>query len=150
MEKLEEYNDVTTRIVSETVACAPEEWTHGTLTIDCDGTRIDYKLKNAEQPGMAVISDKLRSFCEELYVRMARHGDSWTQATIRFEVENGEAKFKNTFQYASSEQAVPSPPQASPEEHPAVRNVHNHSLQRTGAAGKRSWFQKLFGRGPGR
>jgi hypothetical protein len=101
MEKLEEYNDVTTRIVSETIACTPEEWTHGTLTIDCDGTRIDYKLKNAEQPGMAVISNTLRSLCEELYVRMARHGNRWTQATITFEVEDGKASFKNSFRYAS-------------------------------------------------
>ncbi|MGN6366850.1 MAG: hypothetical protein ACTHN5_01035 [Phycisphaerae bacterium] len=149
MEKLEEYNDITTRIVSETVACTPEEWTHGTLTIDCDGTRIDYKLKNAEQPGMAVISDKLRSLCEELYVRMARHGDRWTQATIRFDVENGEAKFKNTFQCASAEPSGPSLPQTSPEPSPA-HDVHNQPLQRTVAAEKRSWVQKLFGRGPGR
>ncbi len=27
---------------------------------------------------------------------------------------------------------------------------HNQALQRTGAAVKRSWFQRLFGRGPGR
>jgi len=30
------------------------------------------------------------------------------------------------------------------------RPPQNQSLQRTGAAGKRSWFQKLFVRGPGR
>jgi hypothetical protein len=27
---------------------------------------------------------------------------------------------------------------------------HNNTLQRTGAAGRRSWFQRLFGRGPSR
>ena len=32
----------------------------------------------------------------------------------------------------------------------AVRPRDNQTLQRTGAAGKRSWFQRLFGRGPGR
>ena len=124
MEKLEEYNDITTRVVSETIACTPVEWTHGTLTIDCDGTRIDYKLKNAEQPGMAVISDKLRSLCEELYVRMSRHGDGWTQATIHFEIENGNARFKNSFQYASREPVTPSLPQDSPRENVATEDVH--------------------------
>jgi hypothetical protein len=32
----------------------------------------------------------------------------------------------------------------------AVEERHNQTLQRTGAAKKRSWFQRLFGRGPGR
>jgi hypothetical protein len=32
----------------------------------------------------------------------------------------------------------------------AARPLDNKTLQRTGAAGKRSWFQKLFSRGPGR
>jgi len=30
------------------------------------------------------------------------------------------------------------------------QDVHNQTLQRTGAAKKRSWFQRLFRRGPGR
>lgn len=33
---------------------------------------------------------------------------------------------------------------------PAARPLHNQTLQRTEAASKRSWFQVLFGRGPGR
>ncbi|HEV2292632.1 MAG TPA: hypothetical protein VGR35_02180 [Tepidisphaeraceae bacterium] len=32
----------------------------------------------------------------------------------------------------------------------AVKERHNQTLQRTGAALKRSWLQRLFGRGPGR
>ena len=31
-----------------------------------------------------------------------------------------------------------------------IETATNQTLQRTGAAKKRSWFQKLFGRGPGR
>jgi len=37
----------------------------------------------------------------------------------------------------------------TPEVQPMGR-AHNQTLQRTGAADKRSWIQKLFGRGPGR
>lgn len=32
----------------------------------------------------------------------------------------------------------------------AIDRADNQTLQRTGAAEKRSWFQRLFGRGPGR
>ena len=31
-----------------------------------------------------------------------------------------------------------------------VEMATSHTLPRTGAAGKRSWFQRIFGRGPGR
>ena len=90
------------------VACTPQEWTKGTLTIDCDGTRVDYKLKNQDQPGMAAISEKLRDLIDELYVRMSHQGDTWTQAIISFTQEGGNCKFNTSFQYAQSEQMPPS------------------------------------------
>ena len=58
-DKLDEYTDALNRLVPETVACTPQEWTRGTLTIQSDGTRINYQLKNEAQPGTAVISEKL-------------------------------------------------------------------------------------------
>src|SRR5689334_3348970 len=110
MDKLEEYSDVTTRLVSETVACTPEGWDHGTLTIDCDGTRIHYKLKNEKQPGVAVISESLRGLIDELYVRMCRHGDIWTQAIITFHRERDEIKFSNSFEYGNAATPASTPP----------------------------------------
>ena len=98
-EKLERYSDVMTRLVSETLACTPIEWTKGALTIDTDGTRIDYKLKNDDEPTKAVISEKLRDLIDELYVRMAHGGDVWTQAIVTFWREGNNLKFNTTFQY---------------------------------------------------
>ena len=43
-DKLDKYSDILTRLVSEAVACTPPEWKKGTLTIECDGIRINYKL----------------------------------------------------------------------------------------------------------
>ena len=114
MDKLEQYNDVITRLVTETVYCTPDEWSHGALTIDCDGSRIDYKLKNEEQPGTAQISDALRKLCEELYVRMSRQGDAWAQAVVSFTREGEDVEFETAFQYAQpaspTPSAVPEPP----------------------------------------
>jgi hypothetical protein len=107
MNKLEEYNDVITRLVSETVSCTPADWDHGALTIDCDGKRIDYKLKNDEQPGTARISEALRTLCEELYVSMSRQGDAWTQAIVTFSCDGDDVDFETAFQYAQA--ASPSP-----------------------------------------
>lgn len=101
-DKLEQYSDVITRLVSETVACTPQEWTRGTLTIECEGTRIDYKLKNEDQPGKALISEKLRDLIDELYVRMAHSGGAWTQAVVTFFQEGDNCKFHTSFQYAKT------------------------------------------------
>ena len=98
--KLDQYSDVLSRLVREATACTPREWNKGKLTIDCDGTRITYRLKNEEQPGTAVISEKLRDLIDELYVRMNHHGDTWTQATISFHHKGTSARFDTAFVYA--------------------------------------------------
>ena len=95
-----QQSDVLSRLVTEAVACAPKEWDHGTLTVQCDGKWLDYQLKNAEQQGKAKISDKLRDLIEELYVLMAGRGDVWTAATITFRMDGEEARCDASFQYA--------------------------------------------------
>ena len=98
-DKLDEYSDILLRLVSETVACSPREWSKGALTIDSDGTRIDYKLKNEDYSSKAQISEKLRDLIDEFYVRMSRRGEIWTQAVVSFRRENGEVKFDTAFTY---------------------------------------------------
>jgi hypothetical protein len=100
-EKFDKYTDVLTRLVSEIVSCTPHEWTKGVLTIESDGVRINYKLKNEEQPGSAIISEKLRDLIDELYVRMASFGEAWTQAVVSFYQEDDDLKFNTSFQYAT-------------------------------------------------
>jgi len=103
--KLDQYSDVITRLVSETVACTPKEWTKGTLTIDCDGTRINYRLKNEDDPGKAIISEDLRDLIDELYVRMSHEGDVWTQATVSFIQDGNDCKFNTSFEYENANNA---------------------------------------------
>jgi hypothetical protein len=111
--KLDQYSDVLLRLLREAIACTPQEWTKGTLTIDCDGVKINYKLMNGEQPGLASISESLRNLIDELYVRMANQGDKWAQATLSFFQESDEWKFDVNFEYVSdvvaSETSVATP-----------------------------------------
>ncbi len=99
MEKFEIYNQVTTELLKESISCTPESWTEGVLTIDCDGRAINYKLKNDISADRAVISDELRGLCEELYVVMRQHGDTWIQAVVHFYQENDSWSFKTNFEY---------------------------------------------------
>jgi hypothetical protein len=111
--KLDRHTDVLTRLLKETIACTPHGWTRGTLTIDCDGVKINYKLKNDEQPGLASISERLRDLIDEFYVRMAHQDDKWVQATLSFFQENSFWKYNVNFKYvkgvAESENAVATP-----------------------------------------
>jgi len=106
-DKLDDYSDVMDRLVQETVACTPEEWNHGTLTIESDGTRINYRLKNEDQAGVAVISEMLRDLIDELYVCMSRNGDEWTVATIAFTEDGDDLNFTTSFEYTSAATAAP-------------------------------------------
>ena len=106
MEKLQEYGEIVNRLVEEAVACVPETWTHGTLTIETDGHRIDYRLKNDDEPGKAAISEALRDLIDELYVRMNAHGDTWTQAVLDFRIVGDSVKIQTSFEYASAPAAA--------------------------------------------
>lgn len=112
--KLDQYGDILLRLLREAIACTPQEWTKGTLTIDCDGMRINYRLKNDEQPGLASISESLRDLIDELYVGMEAQGDKWTQATLSFFQEIDDWKFNVNFEYVSGVAATESvaPPKA--------------------------------------
>jgi hypothetical protein len=112
-DKPNQYTDVLTRLLHEAIACTPQEWTRGTLAMDCDGVKINYKLKNDEQPGHASISESLRDLIDELYIRMAHQGDKWVHATLFFFQENSSWKYNVNFEYAKavaeSENAVATP-----------------------------------------
>ncbi|MBA3921592.1 MAG: hypothetical protein H0X31_07780 [Nostocaceae cyanobacterium] len=60
-EEFEDYTNVLNQLVSEAIACSPESWIKGKLTITCDGFAINYALKNEDVMEKADISDSLRS-----------------------------------------------------------------------------------------
>ena len=107
MQKIEEYADILNRLVAETVACTPETWTHGTLTMVSDGVRLEYKLKNDTEPGIASLSDALRALIDEMYVRMAQYGDTWVEAVVTFQVNGDDVKFDTSYKYADDDDDQP-------------------------------------------
>lgn len=97
-DKLGVYSDVLTRLVREEVACSPASWDRGVLSIQCDGVRVTYQLKNADHADKASISELLRDLIDELYVRMAQNNDAWSAARVEWWREGSELKFKVDFE----------------------------------------------------
>ena len=97
--RFEQYNNILNNLVAECVACSPESWHAGTLTIDCDGNAINYKLKNDTDENRAELSDELRQYCEELYVVMRQNGDIWVQSVVSYFKKDESWSFKVDFTY---------------------------------------------------
>lgn len=100
--KLDGYSDVITRLVGETVACSPPTWERGLLSMQSDGVRLTYQLKNEDHADKAALSETLRDLIDELYVRMRSAGDVWTAARAGWWREGDDLKFNIDFDYAAA------------------------------------------------
>lgn len=96
-EKLEKYNVALTALLEEAINCSPSSWTRGVLTIECDGHRINYRLKNDHEDEKANISQKLAQLCEEYWSVFQDHGDGWVESTVEFFQEDGAWKFNAAY-----------------------------------------------------
>ena len=103
-----ETDSVLQQVLVECINCAPPDWQAGTLTIQCDGNWLGYKLKNADSRKAATISPHLRALCEELAVLMWRNGNQWREAVLQYEG----TKFSIAFSYDEPLHPIPrvSPP----------------------------------------
>lgn len=110
---LDRYTPRLIALVKESITCSPESWEAGYLTIDCDGSYMNYSLKNGESPDKAQISGELRQLCEDLYVEMRQSGDRWIKAVLHFFRADGSWSYKVDFTYpdkpAPSMKAEPKP-----------------------------------------
>ena len=102
-------------VLAECIACAPADWQAGTLTIQCDGNWLGYKLKNAASNNAASISGQLRSLCEELAVLMWKNGNEWREAVLAYEGE----RFTIAFSYEEPRDPIPRTPDSTPAATPA-------------------------------
>jgi hypothetical protein len=111
--KFEQYTPILQALVGESIRCTPESWLHGTLTIECDGSYINYQLKNQDVTDKAQLSDDLRQLCEQLYVTMRQAGDVWQSAEVYFFQQAQEWSFRVQFNYpqapAAESAATPAP-----------------------------------------
>lgn len=98
---LEAMGEVLTRLVHEMVACSPPSWNRGVLTIQSDGVRITYQLRNEGHADRAAISDALRTIIDELYVSMAERRQVWRSARIEFTRNGDQVSFDSSFDYGT-------------------------------------------------
>lgn len=98
-ERFQRYGDVLNRLVSEMVACSPEAWTNGRLSIQFDGARLTYQLRNPGHPERAELSPELIALIDELAVRMIRDGAVWREANIDFTRSGDDVRFDAAFDY---------------------------------------------------
>lgn len=89
--------------LAECIVCAPADWQAGTLTIQCDGDWLGYRLKNAASANPATISARLRALCEELAVLMWKNGSRWREAVLRYEGK----RFTIQFSYEAPLDPIP-------------------------------------------
>ncbi|MGW8393482.1 hypothetical protein [Pseudoduganella sp. HUAS MS19] len=97
--RFDRYNGHLIALLKESISCSPETWDAGWLTIDCDGTYMNYSLKNGKSEDKAQISGQLRQLCEDLYVEMRESGDWWVKAVLHFFREEGAWSYKLDFTY---------------------------------------------------
>ncbi|SFG98560.1 hypothetical protein SAMN05518865_1278 [Duganella sp. CF458] len=97
--RFDRYNGHLIALLKESISCSPESWQAGYLTIDCDGSYMNYSLKNASSEDKAQISGQLRQLCEDLYVEMRESGDWWVKAVLHFFREDGSWSYKLDFTY---------------------------------------------------
>lgn len=97
-------------VLAECIACAPADWQAGTLTVQCDGNWLGYKLKNAQSRNPATISARLRSLCEELAVLMWKNGSQWREAVLQYEGK----RFTIQFSYEEPRDPIPRTPVPAP------------------------------------
>jgi hypothetical protein len=98
-DKLDAYSDVLRQLVYEMEACSPHSWERGELSIQSDGARLAYSLRNEGHPDRATLTDELRKAIDALFVKMRQNGDAWTAARIRWWVEGGAIRFDTGFDY---------------------------------------------------
>ncbi|MDO3620776.1 hypothetical protein Q3O98_06675 [Ralstonia pseudosolanacearum] len=98
-DKFDDYNEALTALVHEAIQCSPESWEAGRLTIQCDGHRIDYRLKNAESEDKAFISKELARLCEEYWAAFMKNGEPWLESEIDFCQIEGKWKFSASYKY---------------------------------------------------
>ena len=103
VDRLTKQSEILNALAADVLDGIPPNWTSATLTIDCDGTRIKYKLKNLiGEEGKATISNLLAKLSEELYFDSADRGEIWNEAVLTLTKKpDGDWRFSCDYSYAS-------------------------------------------------
>ena len=101
------YDETFRRLGQEAIACVPEEWTQGRLTMSCDGDSLQYRLKSDTNETLAEATQRLAELCGELYVLMEKDGQRWVSCVIEFtRPPGGTWGFDVRFTYPRNTEAI--------------------------------------------
>jgi hypothetical protein len=82
---LSKYNDILRRLSNEALACVPEVWDQGRLTISItEEGSLHYVLEGDSDETPATHTQQLGKLCGELYIRMEMGGQQWSRCIISF------------------------------------------------------------------
>ena len=81
---LSKYDDIIRRLSHEAIACVPEAWDQGHLTISITEQGLHYLLQSDSNQTPATHRQQLGKLCGELYIRMEMDGRQWSQCVINF------------------------------------------------------------------
>ncbi|GKS73323.1 hypothetical protein AVME950_00525 [Acidovorax sp. SUPP950] len=109
-QKFDEYGPALTALVEEAIRCSPESWEKGNLTIDCDGSRINYRLKNLDSSEKAQISAELARLCERYWTSFEQHGEAWIEANVEFFKKDGNWGFRSNQKFPEAAVTAPTKP----------------------------------------
>ncbi|MGB7416727.1 MAG: hypothetical protein WA902_21175, partial [Thermosynechococcaceae cyanobacterium] len=86
-EELKNYHTLYQQLITEMVSCAPSDWLQGTLIIERNVQQLTgCSLQSEDKSSQALISDALRSLCEQYAVCKNGFGSapSWSKAIIHY------------------------------------------------------------------
>jgi hypothetical protein len=81
---ISKYQDTFQRLAHGAVACVPEAWDEGRLTIALHGDSLRYQLESDSNETSALVTEQLGELCAELYLSMEMDGQPWSQCVISF------------------------------------------------------------------
>ena len=100
---LSRYDDTLRHLSKEAIACVPEAWRQGRLTMDLDAAGLHYRLESDLNQTRAELTQQLGRLCGELYVLMEIDGQAWSQCVIEFKKTPDDSwGFEVRFTYAES------------------------------------------------
>lgn len=101
---LSRYSDTFRRLSQEAVACAPEEWDQGRLTIACNGHGLQCRMESDSSSTQPVLTQQLAELSAEIYLLMEMNGQRWSQCIIAFtKTPDDSWDFEVKFVYPKSE-----------------------------------------------
>lgn len=95
----EELNNIISALCSSAIESMPPDWNEGVLTVEFDGRKLTYSLKNPNSPTPAKLRTDLPVLAEQFVVHFLNSGSPIERATFDLSNHEGEWEFKVALKY---------------------------------------------------